>query len=383
MTERAQTNGIEVEAQSFFIAERSDPFTGKFFFSYRIRIKNNGATAVRLLHRQWLITDGLGRVETVKGPGSLVSNRVSLPVRLLNTKATVHLPLPPEQCGASTIWRMRRDAPSRRQFLNFSYLNLAVFIDAGTPGSQADSCASTSFKNPANFGHDRKALQFVACQRVDHLESYKATLNTHCSSATLRGDDMAFTLPELPYSPDALMPHMSAETLSFHHGKHHKAYVDNLNKLVPGTEFEGKSLEEIMKKAQGPVFNNAAQIWNHTFFWHSLTPKGGGEPGGELATVLARDFGSFAAFKEKFADAAAKQFGSGWAWLVKRKDGKLDVVATSNAQNPLTDGHTPLLTLDVWEHAYYIDYRNRRPDFIAGFWSLVNWRFAEENLKRA
>jgi Fe-Mn family superoxide dismutase len=194
---------------------------------------------------------------------------------------------------------------------------------------------------------------------------------------------MAFTLPELPYSPDALMPHMSPETLSFHHGKHHKAYVDNLNKLVPGTEFEGKSLEDIMKKATGPIFNNAAQVWNHTFFWNCMAPKAGGEPTGDLAAAIQKDFGSFATFKEKFSDAATKQFGSGWGWLVKGKDGKLSILSTSNAQNPMTEGHTPVLTIDVWEHAYYIDYRNRRPDFITAFWNLVNWNFAAENFKKA
>jgi Fe-Mn family superoxide dismutase len=194
---------------------------------------------------------------------------------------------------------------------------------------------------------------------------------------------MAFTLPELPYSPDALMPHMSPETLSFHYGKHHKAYVDNLNKLVPGTEFEGKSLEDIMKKATGPIFNNAAQVWNHTFFWNCMAPKAGGEPTGDLAAAIQKDFGSFATFKEKFSDAATKQFGSGWGWLVKGKDGKLSILSTSNAQNPMTEGHTPVLTLDVWEHAYYIDYRNRRPDFITAFWNLANWNFAAENFKKA
>jgi Fe-Mn family superoxide dismutase len=195
---------------------------------------------------------------------------------------------------------------------------------------------------------------------------------------------MAFELPPLPYAKDALQPHISAETLEYHHGKHHKAYVDNLNKLVPGTEFEGKTLEEIMKKSSGPVFNNAAQVWNHTFFWHCMAPKAGGEPTGALAEAINRDFGSFAAFKEKFSDTAVKTFGSGWAWLVKNKTtGKLEIVSTSNAACPLTEGHTPLLTCDVWEHAYYIDYRNRRPDFVSAFWSLVNWNFVTENLKKA
>ena len=194
---------------------------------------------------------------------------------------------------------------------------------------------------------------------------------------------MAFTLPELPYSQDALMPHMSPETMSFHYGKHHKAYVDNLNKLVPGTEFEKMTLEQIIMKSTGGVFNNAAQVWNHTFFWHCMAPKAGGEPKGEVMDAINRDFGSFAAFKEKFADTAVKQFGSGWGWLVKQKDGKLAIVSTSNAGTPMTDGHTALLTCDVWEHAYYIDYRNRRPDFLAAFWNLVNWDFVAKNMKQA
>lgn len=193
---------------------------------------------------------------------------------------------------------------------------------------------------------------------------------------------MAFELPALPYSKDALMPHMSPETLEFHHGKHHKAYVDNLNKLAPGTEFEKMDLEEIIKKSSGPIFNNAAQIWNHTFFWNCLAPKAGGEPSGDLAEAIKRDFGSFAAFKEKFSDASVKQFGSGWGWLVKSKSGKLEVMSTANAANPMTDGHTPLLTCDVWEHAYYIDYRNRRPDFVTAFWNLVNWKFVESCFKK-
>ena len=176
---------------------------------------------------------------------------------------------------------------------------------------------------------------------------------------------------------------MSPETFSYHHDKHHKAYVDNLNKLIPGTEFEKMTLEQIIMKSTGGIFNNAAQVWNHTFFWHSMAPKAGGEPKGEVLDAITRDFGSFAAFKEKFADTAAKQFGSGWAWLVKQKDGKLAVISTSNAATPMTDGHVALLTVDVWEHAYYIDYRNRRPDYLAAFWNLVNWDFVAQNLKKA
>jgi Fe-Mn family superoxide dismutase len=184
---------------------------------------------------------------------------------------------------------------------------------------------------------------------------------------------MAFSLPELPYSKDALAPHISAETLDFHHGKHHQTYVTNLNNLVKGTEWEGKSLEEIIRRAEGGIFNNAAQIWNHTFYWQSLRPRGGGEPTGKVAEALTRAFGSFAAFKEQFTKAAVGQFGSGWAWLTKDGSGKLAIEATSNAGCPLRDGKTPLLTCDVWEHAYYIDYRNARPKYVEAFWSLVNW----------
>ncbi|WP_374000158.1 superoxide dismutase [Bdellovibrio bacteriovorus] len=192
---------------------------------------------------------------------------------------------------------------------------------------------------------------------------------------------MSFQLPPLPYAQDALVPHMSAETLEYHHGKHHKTYVDNLNKLVPGTEFEGKSLEEIIMKSSGGVFNNAAQIWNHTFFWNCLSPQGGSEPTGELAAALTRDFGSIEKFKELFADASVKQFGSGWGWLVKNSAGKLEILSTSNAETPMTKGHKALLTCDVWEHAYYIDYRNSRPNFLAAFWKIVNWSFVEKNFR--
>jgi Fe-Mn family superoxide dismutase len=187
-------------------------------------------------------------------------------------------------------------------------------------------------------------------------------------------------LPELPYPRDALAPLISKETLDFHYGKHHAAYVANLNKLLAGTEFEEASLEEIIKTAKGPIFNNAAQVWNHTFYWNCLAPRAGGEPEGELAEAIQKAFGSFARFKEQFSKAATTQFGSGWAWLVRGPDGKLAVVATGNAGNPMTDGKTPLLTCDVWEHAYYIDYRNRRPDYVEAFWKLVNWKFASEQL---
>lgn len=200
---------------------------------------------------------------------------------------------------------------------------------------------------------------------------------------------MSFELPALPYAQDALEPHISADTLGFHHGKHHNAYVTNLNNLVAGSDFEGKSLEEIMQETAGDagkagIFNNAAQIWNHTFYWHSMAPNGGGKPTGDLAAKIDADFGSFDAFIEAFKTAGATQFGSGWAWLVLDTDGKLKVVKTLNAECPLTDGQKPLLTMDVWEHAYYLDYQNRRPDYIATFLnSLVNWDFAAENLAAA
>jgi len=192
---------------------------------------------------------------------------------------------------------------------------------------------------------------------------------------------MEHKLPELPYNGDALAPHISAETIDYHYGKHHKAYVDNLNKLIPGTEFENMSLEEIVQKASGGIFNNAAQIWNHTFYWNCLSPKGGGEPSGELAGAITRSFGSLEEFKSKFTNAAVTQFGSGWAWLVQNPDGSLAVEATGNAENPLKQGEKALLTCDVWEHAYYIDYRNARAKYLEAFWNLVNWDFVASNFK--
>jgi len=190
---------------------------------------------------------------------------------------------------------------------------------------------------------------------------------------------MAFELPALPYSSNRLVPYISEETLEFHHGKHHQTYVTNLNNLIVGTEFEGLTLEEIILKSSGPIFNNAAQVWNHTFYWNSLIPNGGGEPTGALAEAIVATFGSFAKFKEEFTKTAVTTFGSGWAWLVKNADGSLGLVSTSNAGTPLTTGQTPLLTADVWEHAYYIDYRNARPKYLEAFWNLVNWDFAEAN----
>jgi len=190
---------------------------------------------------------------------------------------------------------------------------------------------------------------------------------------------MSFTLPELPYARDALVPHMSAETLDFHYGKHHKTYVDNANKMVVGTEFENMPIEEVVTKSSGKIFNNVAQIWNHTFFWNCLTPTQS-PPGKKLTDALVKTFGGVDDFKKLFTETAIGTFGSGWAWLVKNADGTLAIVSTSNAGNPLTSGQTPLLTCDVWEHAYYIDYRNARPSFLEHFWALVNWEFVEKNL---
>jgi Fe-Mn family superoxide dismutase len=198
-----------------------------------------------------------------------------------------------------------------------------------------------------------------------------------------RETKMPFTLPPLPYEQDALEPHISAKTFSFHYGKHHNAYVTNLNKLIEGTDFANATLEQIIAKSDGGIFNNAAQVWNHTFFWHSMKPSGGNKPSGKLAAKIDEDFGSFDKFKEEFAAAATTQFGSGWAWLVL-ENGKLKVTKTPNAETPIRVGQTPLLTLDVWEHAYYLDYQNRRPDFIQVFLNnLANWSFAEENFANA
>jgi len=192
---------------------------------------------------------------------------------------------------------------------------------------------------------------------------------------------MEHKLPELPYTDDALEPNISRETIEYHYGKHHTTYVANINRLIPGTEFENLPLEDIIQKASGGIFNNAAQIWNHTFYWNSLSPKGGGEPSGDIAGAINNSFGSFQEFKEKFTAAATTLFGSGWAWLVKDADGSLSIETTGNADTPQKDGKTALLTCDVWEHAYYIDYRNARPRYIEAFWNLVNWDFVNANLK--
>ncbi|HLY07735.1 MAG TPA: Fe-Mn family superoxide dismutase [Planctomycetota bacterium] len=194
---------------------------------------------------------------------------------------------------------------------------------------------------------------------------------------------MAFELPALPYAMDALAPHLSKETLEYHYGKHHKTYVDKLNGFLPGTKYEKMSLEEIILSSGGEakIFNNAAQIWNHTFYWNGLSPKGGGEPKGAMADAIKKAFGGFGDFQKKFTDTTVNLFGSAWGWLVKKSDGTLDIVGTKDAGNPMTDKHVPLLTCDVWEHAYYIDYRNARPKYLESFWKLVNWDFVEKNLK--
>lgn len=184
---------------------------------------------------------------------------------------------------------------------------------------------------------------------------------------------MSFQLPELPFAPTALEPIISSKTIEFHHGKHHQAYVTNVNKLIVGTPFENATLEDIIRKADGGIYNNGAQVWNHTFYWQSLSPNGGGKPDALLMEAINMAFGSFDSFKEQFANAAITLFGSGWAWLVKKDDGRLAIVQESNAGNPLRSGLQPLLTFDVWEHAYYLDYQNRRPDHINALWDIVNW----------
>ncbi|NII11479.1 Fe-Mn family superoxide dismutase [Oleiagrimonas sp. C23AA] len=191
---------------------------------------------------------------------------------------------------------------------------------------------------------------------------------------------MAFELPPLPYDRTALEPHISAETLDYHHGKHHQKYVNTLNDMIEGTEFADAKLEDIVKKSSGGMFNNAAQVWNHTFYWNCMSPDGGGKPSGKLADAIDKAFGSFDKFKEEFTKSAGGNFGSGWTWLVQRPDGALAIVNTSNAATPITGSDKPLLTCDVWEHAYYIDYRNARPKYLEAFWNVVNWAFVASNL---
>ena len=191
---------------------------------------------------------------------------------------------------------------------------------------------------------------------------------------------MTFELPALPYAMDALAPHISAETLQYHYGKHHAAYVKNLNNLVIGTEFAEMSLDEIVIKAEGGIFNNAAQVWNHTFYWNGMAPNAGGQPEGDLAKAIDLAFGSFEDFKQQFTEAGMKRFGSGWAWLVQEQDGSLSIMSTANADNPMTEGRKPLLTCDVWEHAYYVDTRNDRGAYLQNFWQLVNWDFVRQQM---
>ena len=192
---------------------------------------------------------------------------------------------------------------------------------------------------------------------------------------------MAVVLPPLPYARDALAPHISAETIDFHYGKHHQTYVTNLNAMIKDTEDDAESLEEIVRSSSGGMFNNAAQIWNHTFYWNCLSPNGGGDPSGKLADLIIAQFGSIEAFKDQFSKTSITTFGSGWGWLVQRPDGSLALTSTSNAATPITGDDTPLLTCDVWEHAYYIDYRNARPKYLEAFWNLVNWEFAAAQLR--
>jgi len=193
---------------------------------------------------------------------------------------------------------------------------------------------------------------------------------------------MEYKLPELAYARDALQPVISAETIDYHYGKHHQTYVNNLNKLIVGTEYADMDLKDIIRQSSGGIFNNAAQVYNHSFYWNCLRPDGGGEPGGKLAEMINKYFGSFAVFKEKFSTTAVNTFGSGWAWLVKNTDGSLSVESTSNAANPIAGGKTPLLTCDVWEHAYYIDYRNARATYVEKFWDIVNWDFVASILSK-
>lgn len=194
---------------------------------------------------------------------------------------------------------------------------------------------------------------------------------------------MEHQLPELPYAKNALEPHISAETLEYHHGKHHQSYVNKLNELIKGSRYEHMPLEEVILSStnETPVYNNAAQVWNHTFFWNCLSPKGGGIPTGNVSDLINKKWGNFDKFKEEFSAKAVGNFGSGWTWLIQNKQEEIDILNTSNAQTPKTLGHKALLTVDVWEHAYYIDYRNRRPDFIKSFWNLVNWDFVNRNLQ--
>jgi len=230
---------------------------------------------------------------------------------------------------------------------------------------------------PGTTGVSRRFSHIIAARwAAAEAKTVVGEYDLTCNEGAI---EMEHKLPELPYAKDALAPHISAETLDYHYGKHHQTYVTNLNKLIVGTEFADAALEEIIKKASGGIFNNAAQVFNHSFYWNCLSPNGGGEPTGALAEAINKTFGSFADFKEKFSQTAITTFGSGWAWLVKNGSGELEIISTGNAGTPLTEGRTPLLTCDVWEHAYYVDYRNARPKYVEAFWNLVNWEFAAKN----
>jgi Fe-Mn family superoxide dismutase len=231
-----------------------------------------------------------------------------------------------------------------------------------------------------------KSTQGAAAQAKD--AGHQATQQRQRAQGKLEGSPARGSqppqhhqLPPLPYAPDALEPHMSAETLEYHHGKHHKAYVEKLNKLIAGTRYEPMALEEIVRESQDEIFNNAAQAWNHTFFWNCLSPDAARKPEGRLAQAIDARFGSFDAFKDKFSSIATELFGSGWAWLVRDQAGGLSIEATSNADTPIARSNKPLLTCDVWEHAYYIDYRNARPDFLKAYWNVVNWDFANRSFQ--
>jgi superoxide dismutase, Fe-Mn family len=235
-----------------------------------------------------------------------------------------------------------------------------------------------------NRNHEREEIMHpkrMSRRSLLKLAAVGVAAAPHCLISPAWAATERFVLPKLPWSEDALSPKISKETISYHYGKHHAAYVANLNKLTKGTPYESMSVEQIIKKAPpGPLFNNAAQVWNHTFYWNCMAPHGGGEPTGALAEAIRKDFGSYPKFQEQFTKTAVMLFGSGWAWLVRNPDGSLAIVGTSNAATPLAEGKTPLLVCDVWEHAYYIDYRNRRPDYVAAFWELVDWKAVERRL---
>src|SRR6056297_592205 len=254
--------------------------------------------------------------------------------------------------------------------------------------SQIAAARLSNMRNSIRSGPE--SVIRAACESDWGIAAGAFLLNTPatvpCLRVTLiptqpRRMSMSFTLPDLPYPKNALEPHISEETLEYHYGKHHKTYVDKLNGMIEGTDDENKSLEEIIGKSSGGLFNNAAQVWNHTFYWNCMSPDGGGEPTGALAEAINRDFGAFENFKEKFNEAAVGNFASGWTWLVQHTDGSLALLNTDDAETALTSDATPLLTCDVWEHAYYIDYRNARPKYLEAFWNVVNWDFVGDQMK--